>query len=61
MSKQLAIRLDDELYERLRKMAEKTGRMATFFVREAVEEHLVDLKCVYLAEQAMEDSISLRG
>lgn len=53
MSKQLAVRLDDELYERLRAVAEKTGRTATFYVREAVEEHLEDLEDIYLAEDAL--------
>lgn len=53
MSKQLAVRLDDELYERLKAMADKTGRTATFYVREAIEEHLEDLEDTFLAEQAL--------
>ncbi len=54
MSKQLAIRLDDDLYERLKVMAEKTGRTATFYAREAIEEHLEDLEDRFLAEQALD-------
>ncbi len=53
MSKQMAIRLDDELYKRLSAVAKKTGRTATFYVREAIEEHLEDLEDRYLAEDAL--------
>ncbi|MDB5539161.1 MAG: hypothetical protein JWQ89_888 [Devosia sp.] len=52
--KQTAVRLPDETYARLQDMASKTGRTATFYIREAVEAHLDDLEDVYLAERALE-------
>ena len=52
--KQTAVRLPDATYERLQALAERTGRTATFYIREAIEEHLEDLEDVYLAEQTLE-------
>jgi len=52
MTKQAAVRLPDETYSRLKNLAERTGRTATFYIREAVEEHLEDLEDLYAAEQA---------
>lgn len=54
MAKQTAIRLPDETYERLQALAARTGRTATFYIRQAVEEHLEDLEDIYLAERVME-------
>lgn len=54
MSKQTAVRLPDEVFDRLQALAAKTGRTATFYIREAIEEHLDDLEDLYLAEQAIE-------
>ncbi|MDK4704146.1 MULTISPECIES: DUF6290 family protein [unclassified Rhizobium] len=54
MSKQTAIRLPDETYERLQALATRTGRTATFYIRQAVEAHLDEMEDVYLAERAME-------
>jgi RHH-type rel operon transcriptional repressor/antitoxin RelB len=53
MSKQTAVRLPDETYERLQTLAARTGRTATYYIREAVEEKLQDLEDLYLAEEAM--------
>lgn len=55
MSKSTAVRLPDETYERLKTLAEKTGRTATYYIREAVEEHIEDLEDTYLAEKRLED------
>jgi RHH-type transcriptional regulator, rel operon repressor / antitoxin RelB len=58
----LAIRLPDDIEARLRALAERTGRSKSFYVREAVREHLDDLEDYYLAVQRLEDrlpSISL--
>jgi len=52
MTKQTAVRLPEETYNRLKTLAERTGRTATFYIREAVEEHLEDLEDLYTAEQA---------
>jgi RHH-type rel operon transcriptional repressor/antitoxin RelB len=54
MSKQTAIRLPEETYERLQALAERTGRTATYYIRQAIETHLEDLEDLYLAEQAIE-------
>lgn len=54
MSKQIAVRIPDELYQRLQILAEQTGRTATFYVREAVIEYLDDLEDIYLAEKILE-------
>ena len=53
MSKQTAVRLPDELYERLQSLASRTGRTATFYIREAVEEHVQELEDLYLAEDVI--------
>lgn len=55
MGKQTAVRLPDETYERLHALAEQTGRTVTYYIREAIEEHLEDLEDIYLAEKALED------
>lgn len=54
MSKQTAVRIPDETYERLQALATRTGRSATYYIREAIEEHLEDLEDIYLAEQTLE-------
>ncbi|TCR91255.1 DUF6290 family protein [Rhizobium sp. BK376] len=53
MSKQTAIRLPDETYERLQILADRTGRTATYYIRQAIETHLEDLEDLYLAEEAV--------
>lgn len=54
MSKQTAVRLEDETYSRLQALASQTGRTATYYIREAIETHLEDLEDIYLAEQTLE-------
>lgn len=54
MSKQAAVRLPDKTYARLKALAEKTGRTATYYIREAIDEHLDDLEDAYLAERVLE-------
>jgi RHH-type transcriptional regulator, rel operon repressor / antitoxin RelB len=51
----IAVRLPEDIESRLDKLAEKTGRTKTFYVREAVLEHLEDLEDVYLAEQTLSE------
>jgi RHH-type transcriptional regulator, rel operon repressor / antitoxin RelB len=53
ISKQTAIRLSDDTYERLQSLASRTGRTATFYMKAAIEEYIDDLEDRYLAEQAM--------
>ena len=49
----LAIRLPQSIEKRLEKLARLTGRTKTFYVREAILEHLDDLEGVYLAERIL--------
>jgi RHH-type rel operon transcriptional repressor/antitoxin RelB len=50
----LAIRLPQSIEKRLEKLARRTGRTKTYYVREAILEHLEDLEDLYLAEGALE-------
>jgi RHH-type transcriptional regulator, rel operon repressor / antitoxin RelB len=47
----LAIRLPQAIEKRLEKLARRTGRTKTFYVREAILQHLEDLEDIYLAER----------
>ena len=49
----LAIRLPEEIEKRLDALAKETGRTKSFYVREAILEHLDDLEDIYLAEQRL--------
>jgi len=55
MSKPVAVRIQDATYERLKALSDKTGRTTTFYIHEAIEEHIGDLEDIYLAEQALEN------
>lgn len=50
----LAVRLPPSIEKRLEKLARRTGRTKTFYVREAILEHLEDMEDLYLAEKALE-------
>jgi RHH-type rel operon transcriptional repressor/antitoxin RelB len=50
----LAIRLPQSIEKRLEKLARRTGRTKTFYVREAILQHLEDLEDMYLAEDRLE-------
>jgi RHH-type transcriptional regulator, rel operon repressor / antitoxin RelB len=50
----LAIRLPKTIEKRLDKLARRTGRTKTFYVREAILQHLEDIEDLYLAEKALE-------
>jgi RHH-type rel operon transcriptional repressor/antitoxin RelB len=49
-----AIRLPANIERRLDRLAKRTGRTKTYYVREAVIECLADLEAVYLAERRLE-------
>ncbi|TPW21855.1 MAG: putative antitoxin [Elusimicrobia bacterium] len=49
----LAIRLPPQIEARLEALARSTGRTKTFYVREALVEHLADLEDLYLAERRL--------
>jgi RHH-type rel operon transcriptional repressor/antitoxin RelB len=50
----LAIRLPSSIEKRLERLARRTGRTKTFYVREALLEHLEDMEDMYLAEDVLE-------
>ena len=51
----LSIRLPQDIEDRLDSLAAQTGRSKTFYVTEAIREHLADIEDVYLAEQRLID------
>jgi RHH-type rel operon transcriptional repressor/antitoxin RelB len=51
----LAIRLPEDLENRLEALAKRTGRTKTFYARQAIERHLEDLEDIYDAEQRLID------
>ncbi|CAG0948809.1 hypothetical protein BURK2_00058 [Burkholderiales bacterium] len=51
----VSLRLPDEVCERLESLAALTGRSKTFYMIEAILEHLDDLEDLYLAEQRLID------
>ena len=53
--KPVALRLPDEISRRLQRLADLTGRSKTFYMIEAIKEHLDDLEDLYLAEQRLID------
>lgn len=48
-----SIRLPDDLNERLEKLAARTGRTKSFYIRKAIEEQIADLEDFYVAERRM--------
>jgi len=50
----LAIRLPEDVEQRLAELAQRTGRSKTFYARQAILEHLDDMEDLYLAEQQTE-------
>lgn len=49
----LTVRLPLDIEKRLAALAKATGRTKTFYVREAILEHLEDLEDLYLAEKRL--------
>ena len=50
-----SIRLPHDIEDRLEKLSIQTGRTKSFYVKEAVLEHLDDIEDIYLAEKRLED------
>ena len=50
----IALRLPPEIEERLEALAKATGRSKSFYVREALIEHLEDMEDAYLAAATLE-------
>ncbi len=51
----VSLRLPDDVSRRLQRLAERTGRSKTFYMLEAIQEHLDDLEDLYIAEQRLID------
>ena len=49
----VSLRLPEDLNKRLNSLAEKTGRSKTFYMLEAIKQHISDLEDLYLAEQRL--------
>jgi RHH-type transcriptional regulator, rel operon repressor / antitoxin RelB len=49
----VSIRLPDDVSIRLQDLAELTGRSKTFYMIEAIREHLDDLEDLYIAEKRL--------
>jgi len=53
MSVQTSVRLPNQTYKHLKTLATRTGRPATFYIREALEAYLEEVEDIELAEQAL--------
>lgn len=51
----VSLRLPDDVSQRLQQLASRTGRTKTYYMLEAIREHLDDLEDLYLAEQRLVD------
>jgi RHH-type transcriptional regulator, rel operon repressor / antitoxin RelB len=51
MGHPLSVRLDAQLDARLERLARLTGRSKSFYVKQAIEDHLEDLEDLYLAQR----------
>lgn len=49
----VSLRLPDHLGERLAYLAERTGRSKTYYMIEAIQEHIDNLEDIYLAEEVL--------
>jgi RHH-type rel operon transcriptional repressor/antitoxin RelB len=52
----LAIRLPEEIEKRISELAKKTGRTKTYYVKEAILQHLSDLEDYYLAVDRIKEN-----
>jgi len=50
----LCIRLPEEIDKRLNHLSSQTGRTKTYYIREAIIEHLEELEDVYIALRRLE-------
>ena len=51
----VSIRLPEDVSSRLQTLSQRTGRSKTFYMIEAIREHISDLEDLYLAEQCLID------
>lgn len=57
----VSLRLPDDVSERLQKLVDLTGRSKTFYMVQAINDHIDDLEDLYLAEQRLIDLRAGRG
>ena len=50
----IGVRLSSDIEKRLDALAKATGRTKTYYVREAILEHLDDMEDAYLSEAVLE-------
>ena len=50
-----SLRLPDDIGNRLNILSKRTGRSKTFYILEAIREHLDDLEDMYIAGQRLAD------
>jgi RHH-type rel operon transcriptional repressor/antitoxin RelB len=51
----VSLRLPNAIATRLNRLAARTGRSKTYYITEAIAEHLDDLEDIYLAEKRLAD------
>ncbi len=54
----LAVRLPNDIEERLDELSKRTGRSKSFYARAALTSYLEDLEDIYLGESRLEDLAS---
>ena len=57
----ISLRLPAEIETRLEDLARRTGRSKSFYIREALLEHLDDLEDFFLAERRLQDVLAGRS
>lgn len=57
----VSLRLPPEIETRLENLARRTGRSKSFYIREALLEHLDDLEDFFLAERRLQDVLAGRS
>jgi len=51
----LSVRVPDELFKKLNKLAKKTRRTKSSFIKQLIEENIDDLEYAYMALERMND------
>lgn len=57
----VSLRLPPKIETRLENLARRTGRTKSFYIREALLEHLDDLEDFFLAERRLQDVLASRS
>ena len=57
----ISLRLPPEIETRLEDLARRTGRTKSFYIREAILEHLDDLEDFFIAERRLQDVLAGRS